>query len=78
MNPESARLVVACGKHAATVPRTAHADRLATQAGSIPHLDCGIEAVHIKMDDRAPRLAGYHTSTVARSLLRFQRAIFGG
>jgi hypothetical protein len=49
---EFARLVIAGGDHAA--PRAAaHRDRLSGQLGPFPHLDGGVKAIHVEMNDLA-------------------------
>src|SRR5438067_9240690 len=56
LNAEGARFVVAGSKYATLVARTAHAYWFAAQRRSIPHLDRGVEAIHVEMDDCAGRL----------------------
>ncbi|MNN43871.1 hypothetical protein D3C81_1581330 [compost metagenome] len=51
MQAVDARLVVAGGDHPALVRRTADGQRLADQARIVAHLDGGVEAVAIYVDD---------------------------
>ena len=50
---ELTRFVVAGGQHTAPIARAADADRLSFQRRLIAHLDRGVEAIHVEMDDRA-------------------------
>ena len=50
---ELTRFVVAGGQNSAPVSRAANADRLSFQRRLIAHLDRGVEAIHVEMDDGA-------------------------
>ena len=50
---ELPRFVVASGQHTSPIARATDAHRLSLQRRLIAHLDRGIEAIHVEMDDRA-------------------------
>jgi hypothetical protein len=56
MNPELPRLVVARRKNAAPITGAANAYRFASQFRTISHFDCGVEAIHVEMDDGARKV----------------------
>ena len=59
MDAEAARFVVAGGDHAALVRPSPDRQRPAAQGRVIPHLDGGVEAVAVAVDDLAG--GGVHT-----------------
>src|SRR5262249_6999728 len=48
---ELPRFVIARSQNAASLARATHADRFTTQRRAIAHLNGGIKAVHVQMDD---------------------------
>ena len=69
-----ARFVIARRQHAATIARAANADRLAAQFRAIAHLDRGIKAIHVEMDDRPSVRLDLHKANLARTGDYFQPA----
>src|SRR5439155_9368378 len=53
---EFARFVIARRQHAAPITSAAHAYWFAAQRGTIAHLDRGVKAIHVEVNNRAPRL----------------------
>src|SRR5437868_10389837 len=50
---ELARFVIARRQHAAPITSAAHAHWFAAQRGTIAHLDGGIKAIHVEVNNRA-------------------------
>src|SRR5439155_11662527 len=48
---ELARFIIARRQYAPPITRAAHAYRFAAQGRTIAHLDGGIKAIHVQMDD---------------------------
>src|SRR5260370_2407384 len=65
MHAELARFVITRGQDAAPIARPADANRLAAQRRPVTHLDCGIKAIHIEVNNRARRRIFLHATNVA-------------
>ena len=61
---ELTRFVVTGGQNSAPIARATHADGLSFQRRLIAHLDRGVEAIHVEMDDGALLSLRLHQETV--------------
>ncbi len=65
MHAELARFVIARGQDAAPIARPADADRFAAQRRPVAHLDRGVKAIHIEVNNRARLRIFLHAANVA-------------
>src|SRR5689334_386650 len=67
-------LVIARREHATTVARSSHSDRFPAEGWPVPHLNCGVEAIHVEMEDAAGsflwREGGIHVMETSSSLAK--------
>jgi len=57
---ERPRLIIACSKNAAAIPRATHADRLTSERGPVTNLDRCVKTVHVEVDNDARRVLVWH------------------
>src|SRR5690242_6735437 len=51
MHSKRPRLIVTCREHSPPIARASYSDRLAAKSWPVSHLNRGVEAVHIQVDN---------------------------